>query len=96
MDPLRRPNGTVQRFSTLARSLRPSLGPVDGFDQDEAAGEREQRSEVLCRLLASQRDAFEPLELADRPLDPRTVVVWARSGPGGNRANGTHDNSAAR
>ena len=29
----------------------------------------------LCGLLASQRDAFEPLELADKLLDPRTPFV---------------------
>jgi len=37
---------------------------VDGFDQDERAGEGNEGSEVLGGLLAAQGDAFEALELA--------------------------------
>src|SRR6202162_4489823 len=45
------------------------LGRVDGFDQDERAGEGNEGSEVLGGLLAAQVDAFEALELAVPLLD---------------------------
>ena len=45
---------------------RHSLGRVDGFDQDEAECERDERAIVACGLLASERDALELFELADR------------------------------
>lgn len=51
------------------------LGPVDGFNQDEAAGERDERRIVLCGFLASQGDALETLELADGLLDPGSSLV---------------------
>ena len=45
------------------------LGGVDGFDQDERAGEGNEGSEVLGGLLAAQGDAFEAFELADGLFD---------------------------
>jgi hypothetical protein len=51
------------------------LGRVDGFDQDEGAGERDEGSEVLRGLLAAQGDAFEALDLADTLLDTGAPLV---------------------
>ena len=48
---------------------------MDGFDQDEAAGERDQRGVVLGRFFAPERKALEPLELADGLLDPSAALV---------------------
>jgi hypothetical protein len=42
---------------------------VDGFDQDERAGEGDEGGVVFCGLLAAERDALEALELADGLLD---------------------------
>ena len=44
---------------------RGRLGRVDGFDQDQAAYEGEEGSEVFGGLLAAQGDAFEALDFAD-------------------------------
>ena len=46
--------------------VRDGLGRVDGFDQDEAESERDERAVILRRLLASKCDTLEPFELADR------------------------------
>src|SRR5436305_12451574 len=51
------------------------LGRVDGFDQDEAEGDGDEGTEVLCCLLASKRDPLEALELADRLFDARPRLV---------------------
>jgi hypothetical protein len=48
---------------------------VDGFDQDEAAGKRDESGVILRGLLASKGDAFEALQFADRLLDPRPSLV---------------------
>ena len=45
------------------------LGCVDGFDEDEPECESDEGDEVGVRLLAAERDALEPLELADQLLD---------------------------
>src|SRR5215212_9782672 len=45
------------------------LGPVDGFDDDEAQSECDEGSEVPVRFLAAERNALEALELADELLD---------------------------
>jgi len=42
---------------------------MDGFDQDEGAGECEERGIVSCGLLATLGDAFEVLDLAHHLLD---------------------------
>src|SRR3954471_9383613 len=47
------------------------LGRVDGFDQDEAEGDGDEGTEVLCCLLASKRDPLKAFELADRLFDAR-------------------------
>ena len=52
-----------------------TLGRVDGFDQDEAECERDERAKVACGLLASERDALESFELADRLLDTCPCLV---------------------
>src|ERR1039458_329155 len=49
--------------------VEPTLGRVDGFDQDEAESKRDERAVILRRLLASKRDTLEALELADRLFD---------------------------
>ncbi len=42
---------------------------MDGFDEDEAEGERDHGALVLGRLLAAERYTLEPLQLADELLD---------------------------
>ena len=56
----------------------PILGRVDGFNQDKGAGERDEGSEILCRLLAAQGDALEALELTDPLLGPSPPLVEDR------------------
>jgi len=51
------------------------LGRVDGFDQDESAGERDEGGEVLCGFLAAQGDPFEAFDLADTLLDAGAPLV---------------------
>jgi len=51
------------------------LGRVDGFDQDEAAGEGDEGCVVLGGLLAAKRDALEALQLADGLLDSGAASV---------------------
>jgi len=51
------------------------LGRVDGFDQDQAAYEGEEGSEVFGGLLAAQGDAFEALDFADGLFDARASFV---------------------
>jgi hypothetical protein len=41
------------------------LGRVDGFDQDKAESERDERTVIPRCLLATQSDALESFELAD-------------------------------
>jgi hypothetical protein len=48
---------------------------VDGFDQNEAAGERDERGVVLGSFFAPERNALEPLELADGLLDPSAALI---------------------
>src|SRR6185369_13281142 len=45
------------------------LGGVDGFDDDDAKSKGDERSVVLDRFLAAERDTLEALELADQLLD---------------------------
>src|ERR1700686_4108796 len=52
-----------------------ALGRVDGFDQDERASERDEGSEVLRGLLATQGDPFEAFDLADTLLDAGASLV---------------------
>ena len=51
------------------------LGGVDGFDDDEAESEGDDRAEVLGGFLASECDTLEALEFADGLLNasPRPV-----------------------
>jgi hypothetical protein len=49
--------------------VRPELGRVDGFDDDEAQSECDEGSEVLVRFLATERNALEALELADKVFE---------------------------
>ena len=48
---------------------------MDGFDQDEGADQHDEGAEFSGRLLATQRDAFESLDFADRLLDPGAALV---------------------
>ena len=52
-----------------------ALGCVDGFDQDEAKSKCDERGVILRGLLATQRDALEPFELADCLLDTGATLV---------------------
>src|ERR671938_1694413 len=63
------------------------LGHVDGFGDDEAESESDERAEVPVRLLTAERDALEALELADKLLDPGAGPIEclrkeSRSAPG--------------
>ena len=51
---------------------------MDGFDQDQGAGEGDKGGEVLCGLLAAQGDALEALELTDPLLGPSPPLVEDR------------------
>ena len=51
------------------------LGPVDGFDEDEAASEGDESRVALGRLLAAECDLLEALELAHGLLDPRPALI---------------------
>jgi hypothetical protein len=57
---------------------------VDGFDQNERAGERDKRTVIPRRLLATQRDALESFELADCLLDTSASFVESFRKEGGN------------
>ena len=66
------------------------LGPVDGFDEDEAEREGDEGGEVRVGLLAAEREALEALELADRPLDAGACPVerlGEEGGPGLGRVD---------
>jgi len=52
-------------------AARPVLGRVDGFDQDEPAGESDDGCEVLFGFFASHGHALEALDLANELLDAR-------------------------
>jgi hypothetical protein len=51
------------------------LRPADGFDQDQFASKGNESDEVQGGFLAPQSNPLEPLELADRLLDPRQSFV---------------------
>jgi hypothetical protein len=57
---------------------------VDGFDQDEAESKRDERAVISLCLLATQRDALEPFEFADRLLDTGAAFVENFRKEGGN------------
>ena len=48
---------------------------MDGFDQDEAEGERDEGTVIARSLLATKGDALEALEFADGLLDARPRFV---------------------
>jgi hypothetical protein len=48
---------------------------VDGFDQDDAEYECEERRIVLRGLLATQADSLEALDLSDELFDARPRLV---------------------
>ena len=60
------------------------LGRVDGFDDDEAKSEGDERPVVLDRFLAAERHALEALELANQLLDAGAGAIeclWEESRP---------------
>ena len=60
------------------------LGRVDGFGEDEADCESDDRAVVLCGLLTAKRDVLEALQLAHGLLDasPSSVQqLGEESGP---------------
>ena len=74
--PLNHPAGIAitHLFATLFIQSR-TLGRVDGFDQDEAEGERDEGTVIARSLLATKGDALEALEFADGLLDARPRFV---------------------
>ena len=57
-------------FAPSSSDLRfVSLGPVDGFDDDEAERKGYDGAVVSHRLLEAQRNALEALQLPDQLLD---------------------------
>jgi hypothetical protein len=48
---------------------------VDGFDQDEAESERDERAVILRRLFAPKGDTLEALELVDRLFNACSRIV---------------------
>lgn len=62
-------------FERRFRSYSAGLGRVDGFDQDEAEGERDEGTVIARSLLATKGDALEALEFADGLLDARPRFV---------------------
>ena len=62
----------LQRPENVVAGL---LGRVDGFDQDDAEGERDEGTVIARSLLATKGDALEALEFADGLLDARPRFV---------------------
>jgi hypothetical protein len=58
-----------------ASALFESLGPVDGFHQDQAVSECDDGAETLCGLFAALGDELEAFQLANCLLDPGTCLV---------------------
>ena len=52
-----------------------TLGPVDGFDQDESASESDESTVTDCSFLAAHGDPLEAFQLADRLFDPGAGLV---------------------
>ena len=67
--------GAQKNFDQFMQDLRTRLGRVDGFDQDEAEGERDEGTVIARSLLATKGDALEALEFADGLLDARPRFV---------------------
>ena len=62
------PYGRIEEFRLV-------LGPVDGFNQDKAAGEADECGIALGGLFATQGDALEPFQLADGLFDAGAGAV---------------------
>lgn len=60
-----------------------ALTRVDGFDQDEAAGEGDEGAVVPGGLFAAKGDAFESLELSEGLLDAGAGLVERLGEEGG-------------
>ena len=67
--------GLAKRQGQRVIFARDMLGRVDGFDQDEAEGERDEGTVIARSLLATKCDALEALEFADGLLDARPRFV---------------------
>src|SRR5215218_2737588 len=81
--------GTPAAHPSSSQTTAFKLGRVDGFDDDEAEGESDERAEVRVGFLATEGDALEALELADQLLDAGACPVerlrkesWPVSGRG--------------
>ena len=70
--------------SSSPASRFPSLGRVDGFDQDEAESKRDERAVILRRLLASKCYTLAAFELADRLFDACPCLVECFRKEGGH------------
>jgi len=55
--------------------FRPSLGRVDGFDQDKGASQRDEGGEVVRGFLAAQGDTLEALDFADALFNAGAALV---------------------
>src|SRR6516165_7754374 len=60
---------------TLLVQIRMILGPVDGFDQDYAAGQGDKGGVILCGFLASHGDPLKTLQFAECLLDARAAFI---------------------
>jgi hypothetical protein len=71
---------------------------VDGFDQAEAAGGRDERGVVLGGFFAPERTALEALELAHGLLDPSAAPMegLGKEGRAISGGGATRDCGAAR
>src|SRR5215217_6581437 len=75
----RHSEGQPPRLATPAVGPLRHLGGVDGFDEDEAESKGNDGAVVLGRLLATERNSLEALELAHKLLDPSAGAI-ERSG----------------
>ena len=93
--------GRVLQRRGVPKDVIAELGRVDGFDQDECARQRDERTVIPRCLLTTQRNALESFEFADCLFDTGAALVenlWKESGylfRVGSIRNGRADIAAA-
>ena len=58
-----------------SKRTRAALAPVDGFDQDCAAGQGDKGGVILCGFLASHGDPLKAFQFAEYLLDTGAAFV---------------------